>query len=263
MQKTFDWTVYPYSKISKLPVVIQGPLLVLRNLIQRTPKPQFKFDGIETCHNMFFMKDPDFISAQSRAVKAGGFDYGIPLRLHQAIWCAKYALERDPTAHFVELGTGKGFVMSAVMFNLDSTRERSKLPPTLLFDSFESSATDSLSLQSFENGKNIYYAESYEKVVENFKEWPNVSLIKGRLPDSLESNVPERISFIHVDLNSPLIEIACLKLCWNNLIPGGVILLDDYAYLGFEKTHEIITGFFEEIGLGILTTATGQGIVIK
>lgn len=263
MQKTFDWNIYPYSKISKLPVIIQGPFLVLRNLIQSTPKPQFKFDGIETCHNMFFMNDPDFIGAQSRAVKAGGFDYGIPLRLHQAIWCAKYAVRNDPTAHFVEFGTGKGFVMSAVMFNLDSARIRINLPPTILFGSFESSATDSLSIQSSENGRNIYYAESYEKVVENFKEWPNVSLIKGRLPESLEHNVPEKISFIHIDLNSPLTEIACLEICWSNLIPGGVILLDDYAYLGFEKTHEIVTSFFKEIGLEILTTATGQGIVIK
>ena len=263
MRKKFDWTVYPHSRISRMPFYFQVPLLIVRNFFQRRPKPQFTFDGIETCHNMFFMKDPVFMKSQSRAIQAGGFDYGIPLRLHQAMWCASYSIRIDPDAHFVEFGTGKGFVMSAVMFSLNTPEKKSTLPPTLLFDSFESYATDALSLQSTENGKNIYYAESFEKVVDNFKEWPNVSLVRGQLPESLIGKVPERISFIHVDLNSPLTEVACLKLCWSNLISGGIVLLDDFAYLGFEKTHEIVTGFFNEIGYPILTTATGQGIVIK
>jgi O-methyltransferase len=263
VRKPFDWTVYPYSKIARLPVFFQGPLLLLRNFIQKNPKPQFKFDGIETCHNMFFLKDPEFIKSQSRAILAGGFDYGIPLRLHQAIWCARYSIKKDPDACFVEFGTGKGFVMSAVMSNLTSFGNKTALPPTILFDSFQSSATDSLSLQSEANGKNIYYAESFDQVADNFKEWPNVFLVKGELPESLVGKVPEKISFLHVDLNSPLIEVECLRMCWSSIILGGVVLLDDYAYRGFEKTHEIITTFFDEIGYSILTTATGQGIVIK
>jgi len=263
VRKKFDWTVYPHSKISRLPSYFHGPLVVARNILQKNPKPQFTFDGIETCHNMFFVKDPEFIKSQSRAIQASGFDYGIPLRLHQAMWCARTSMRKDPDAYFVEFGTGKGFVMSAVMFNLNSHENKSTLPPTLLFDSFESYATDSLSLQSAKNGKNIYYAESFERVVDNFKEWPNVTLVRGQLPESLIGKIPARISFIHVDLNSPLTEVACLKLCWSKLILGGIVLLDDFAYLGFEKTHEIITSFFNEIGYSILTTATGQGIVIK
>lgn len=263
MRKPFDWTVYPFSRISRLPLGIQGPLLLLRNLIRKNPKPQFIFDGIETCHNMFFLKEPAFVKAQSRAILAGGFDYEIPLRLHQAIWCARYSIKRDSDAYFLEFGTGKGFVMSAVLSYLTLSENRATLPPMLLFDSYQNSATDALSHQSPENGKNIYYADSFDQVLNNFKEWPNVKLVKGILPESLLGKIPEKVSFMHVDLNSPLTEVQCIQACWENLIPGGIILLDDFAYLGFEKSHEILTNFFNQIGYAVLTTATGQGIVIK
>jgi hypothetical protein len=40
-------------------------------------------------------------------------------------------------------------------------------------------------------------------------------------------------------------------------------LLDDYASEGYEQQYRAINELAAELGLDILSTATGQGIVIK
>ena len=59
-----------------------------------------------TSHNLHFLSDSRFEAATRRAVRAEGFDYGIPLRSHQAIWCADKAMKLPVNSTFIELGTG-------------------------------------------------------------------------------------------------------------------------------------------------------------
>jgi predicted O-methyltransferase YrrM len=94
-------------------------------------------------------------------------------------------------------------------------------------------------------------------------EYKNVRLVKGKLPDTLEEVKFEKIAFLHIDLNAPDIEIDCLKKLWDRILPGGVVLIDDYAYYGFEYTTKLFNKLAEELGVSILTTASGQGIIVK
>lgn len=41
------------------------------------------------------------------------------------------------------------------------------------------------------------------------------------------------------------------------------MLIDDYAYSGFEYTNKLFNDFAQEVGVSILTTASGQGIIVK
>jgi hypothetical protein len=50
----------------------------------------------------------------------------------------------------------------------------------------------------------------YESVVARFFEKPNVKVIRGYLPGSLDITCPERIAFLHIDLNSAGVEIGVL-----------------------------------------------------
>jgi len=132
-----------------------------------------------------------------------------------------------------------------------------------LFDTFESHATDFKSKQDVQLGRNIYYAESFKSVEENFLEYENVRLVKGKLPDTLDEISCEKIAFLHIDLNVPEVEVDCLKILWNKIVPGGVVLIDDYAYNGFEYTTKLFNNIAGELGISILTTASGQGIIVK
>ena len=256
-------TIYPYSKISRLPRFLRVPALVARNLLAKRPKYHFAFDGMATVHNLSFLEDGRFKAASDRAVRAGGFNYDIPLRLHQAIWCADKAMKLPEESIFVELGTGKGYVMSGVLGSLEYIKADLSKKKVFLFDSFESAATDSRSEQAVTFGRNIYYAESFVDVERNFAEYLNVTLVKGKLPESLDTVKLGKIGFLHIDLNAPEIEVKCLRILWDSILDGGVVLIDDYAYSGFNYTNELFNTLARELNVSILTTASGQGIIVK
>jgi hypothetical protein len=222
-----------------------------------------EFDGMGTIHNMPFLADKNFQRHQSRAIKAGEFDYNIPLRLHQAIWCAKLARNLSNEGIFVELGTGRGYVMSAICSDLSSETKEFQNRSIYLFDTFIPYRLDSSGNPDESLGINPNYSKSFEEVKENFAEWPNVILVKGGLPGTLIAIENQPISFIHIDLNSPSIEIQCLTQLWHQILPGAPILIDDYAYTGYEDTLARFNEFADKMNFMILTTATGQGIAFK
>lgn len=205
-----------------------------------------RLDGITTHHNDSFRQTDEFKKAYVRAIEASGWDYGIPYRIHQALWCAKNAL-KVPGA-FVELGTGRGFVMSAVM----TLGIRAQVH---LFDTFLPSLAD--------GDPSPLYAVDFDSVSANFAEWPNVTLHRGDLRTTLRDLSIESVAFLHVDMNDPEPEVFGVRHLWPLMSRGGVMLLDDYAYVGFEPQHEAMNLLAGELGFDILSTPTGQGIVIK
>lgn len=236
--------------------------LIFRYLISSSPKYTFRADCMATSNNFGFIQTSRFQYAEKRAIEASSFDYRIPLRIHQAIWCADHGSKLDPKASWVELGTGRGYLMSAILGSFEYLNLET--PPVFLFDTFESIATDKKSAQTSELGLNIYYAESFEKVHNTFSRYSNVTLVRGKLPESLQFiNYLKKISFLHIDLNAPEIEIICLRLLWEKILPGGVLLIDDYACGGFEYTYELFNSIAMDLNISILTTASGQGIAIK
>lgn len=88
----------------------------------------------------------------------------------------------------------------------------------------------------------------YDAFVETFRR-DNVRLPiinKGWFSDVLPEQVPEKISFAHLDGDLYDSTIQPLNLVYNNVTPGGVILIDDY---GAEKWHGVkdaVTEFFKD-----------------
>lgn len=269
MKIKLDSKIYPDSRISRLNKNIQPvavflrKILSIRRILISPTKFRHEFDGMGTIHDMSFLEDDKFRSYQERAIKAGGFDYNIPLRLHQAIWCATQAEELSEDGVFVELGTGRGFVMTAICSALSDKSSKFEARRVFLFDTFIPYRLDPSGKPDELLGVNPHYTRTYEEVEQNFREWPNVTLVKGSLPETLNILNDSTISFIHIDLNAPSVEIKCLRFLWEQLIPGAPILIDDYAYIGYRETLDIFNDFAREMNFEILTTATGQGIAFK
>ena len=97
----------------------------------------------------------------------------------------------------------------------------------------------------------------------NFSEFSNVNVIEGLLPETLIKLTSNAIAFLHIDLNHAEPEVATLKELWPKITDGGIIILDDYAWLGREKQYIAMNKLAKELGFSILTTPTGQGIIIK
>lgn len=56
MLKSFNKIVYPYSKISRLPKILQTPALFIRNVFSSPPKYSFASDCMATSNNFFLQK---------------------------------------------------------------------------------------------------------------------------------------------------------------------------------------------------------------
>ncbi len=93
--------------------------------------------------------------------------------MHQAIWAANHCKFID--GDFVELGTGKGFIMQSVLASLGDWNKMNK---TLwLYDTFLK-----FDLSGKGNNKhNKYYAENLESVKDYFKNFININFIEGNV----------------------------------------------------------------------------------
>ena len=253
-----DLTIYEGSKIARLPSALRPLAILARETARgaifsggRYKAARYSSDGISTVHNPAFLANPRFRQAYARAVKAGGWDYGIQYRVHQALWCAGQALKVEGA--FVELGTGRGFVMSALL-------EDGVTRPVHLFDTFLPNDVE----EGAQTGAVMpVYASSVEGVKANFAEWSNVSLHPGDVFETLPAVAIDQVAFLHVDLNYAKAEEFGIRHLWPRMPKGAVMLMDDFAFSGYEANHEALRKLTDELGVAVLTTPTGQGIVIK
>jgi predicted O-methyltransferase YrrM len=85
----------------------------------------------------------------------------------------------------------------------------------------------------------------------------------GIVPDSFSQAVPEKIAFLHLDLNSSKGEIAALEVLFDRVSPGGLVVFDDYGWSGYQAQQVAEDAFMRQRGHRILELPTGQGLLIK
>ena len=217
-----------------------------------------------------FKEEPAFAQA-FRAIQ-GSHPYdqydgpdSIAWRLNTLVWAGRSALRTG--GDFVECGIFKDDMAWVVLQTIGSAH----IPRFWLFDSFEGFSRDYSSPEDFAGSPGFldfadgFYRQPglYESVRDRFASFANVSLIKGFLPATLDAATPEQIGFLHIDLNSPRAEIAVLKRLFDRVLPGGVIVFDDYGWKMFHKQKEAEDDFMRRRGYEILEMPTGQGLVVK
>jgi len=139
-------------------------------------------DWVETPHNKSFILEPDFKLGYNLACKNIGEDYRIPWRVHQAIWAANHCLKIE--GDFVELGTGKGFVMQSVLGSISNWNDTFK--KLWLYDTFKKHGVTG-------KGKEIhyyYYTPNVYSVKENFSNWKNIKFVEGNILETIKDNKP-------------------------------------------------------------------------
>jgi len=216
--------------------------------------PFYAEDGLWTDHGHAFVGDERFANAYRRAEQAGGSDYCIRWRVHTILWAAERAAGLD--GGFVECGTGRGFMASAICEYLEWADR-----PFYLYDTFAPTLPDEHGVQAADGIVHPVYAEDARSVAENFAEWPGVKLIVGQIPGSLLDAGP--IAFLHVDLNHAVAEEATVRHFWPRLTAGAPVIFDDYGFPGYEAQREAADRLGHELGFRILALPTGQGLVLR
>lgn len=222
---------------------------------------RYESDGLSTVHNHEFLHDPRYQRALNRAALADpGLDY-MTWRLHVALWAAHHAcrLEGD----FVECGVNKGFLSSAIMEYLGWNELERRF---FLFDTFEGIVAGLLNQDELESGRlehNRLYKDTYAGTLANFAEYQRVHLVKGTVPQTLETVQIDKVAYLSIDMNCAAADTAAFEYFWPKMPPGGLVLLDDYAYCTFEETYRAFNEAAVRKQITILSLPTGQGLIIK
>lgn len=219
--------------------------------------PTFREDGLSTSHNCDFVKDPQFLLAYEAAQKHES-GVNIRWRMHVTQWAGSHAMQLD--GDFVECGVNRGFLSASVMsyLNFKSLRDRT----FYLFDTY-SGLVDRLVTAEDVAAYRHPYTDCYDFVVEAFKAYPNVVIVKGVVPDSLRTTEIDRVAYLSIDMNCVQPEIAAMEYFWPKLVAGAIVIIDDYGFSGHEAQKRAADRFAASVGTKILSLPTGQGLLLK
>lgn len=222
------------------------------------PQVTFFDDGLATIHDSSFLKDARFQKAYASGAQTGSWrGTNNQWRVHTQCWAAETAsrLQGD----FVECGVYRGGSARAIIefANLDTARKT-----YYLLDSFEGMDPALMSETERANSRvKDAYEPTFEFVRKLFAERPYVKIVRGNVPETLPQVKSERVAFLHLDMNCAGPEVAAAEYFWDRLVPGALVLLDDYAYRGYTPQKEAFDAFAKKRGISILTMPTGQGLI--
>jgi O-methyltransferase len=230
-------------------------------------KLEYQADGIGLVgKNVSALAEPAFDKAYNEAssLNAEGWHGEAPdirWRAHVCCWAAQNALSLQ--GDFVECGVHTGLLSLTVAHFLDFARLDRKF---WLLDTFNGIPLDRVASPEKAHAaelNSVLYFDCYDLALRNFAPFPNAKLVRGTLPDSLAESQIDRIAYLSMDLNNASSEMATIEHLWPKLSPGAVVVIDDYAFTGYEPQFHAWNDFARSKGQMVLTIPTGQGILIK
>lgn len=218
-------------------------------------------DGMFNRNYRDFSTNQDFENSYSLAVKSATSNGRDP----HIRWRARtfeYFLRKSLPGNCIEIGTAHGFMFYFALTKLQKQNFDFFNTNVTLIDKFDQESVDRLTGERTGSATR-QYADGIETVSERFKEFTNVRLVQGLVPEVLSSiDIPD-VNFIHIDLNAALPEVAALKILFPRLSDGGFVILDDYGIPETAESRIAHDNLALQLGYEILSLPTGQGLIIK
>ncbi len=233
--------------------------------------PTYKADGLMVWNkDTTFLQDKDFMDAYNLGMNSGhkiGREKGstkninIEWRIQVCCWAGWHA--KHLSGHFVECGTNTGIMSLAICKYIDFNALNKDF---YLFDTFSGIPDHQISPQESilnRQAENEMYEECYELTKNNFSIFPRAKLVKGEIPHTLKEVEIGEVCYLMLDMNIAFPEVAALDFFWEKLVPGAVVLFDDYGWLAYGEQKASHDNFAKRYGVKILTLPTGQGLLLK
>ena len=202
--------------------------------------------------NMSMLDDRPFVQAWEANIESQS-DEAIVWRRYVLACAAYHCLQLD--GDFVECGAYTGVGIKTVVDYLGGIA----FPKTFWgYDVFEHDES-MLNHAMPEHGEGLY-----ERVKGKFAAYPQVRLVKGLIPQVFENTCPDRIAYLPIDLNQAPAEIAALDHLFDRMMPGGILILDDYEWSGIYRPQKLAEDqWFDARHYRVMPLPTGQGLIIK
>jgi O-methyltransferase len=258
--RKLKWFLFHYKQISfgkkligpnDIPVsseIFHGPIL-------------YKTDSLVTSNNCDFINEEKFSEAYAAAAATNPWPgFTLQWRVYIVCWFAN--MVKDLDGDFVECGVNTGAYARAVMEYVDFNKTGKTF---YLFDTFSGLVKSQITDKEKEAGIEMYldkYEDVYEAVTKTFEGF-RTRIVKGMVPDTLSEFNSDKICYLSIDMNVVEPEIAAANYFWDKIVPGGVVILDDYGFPQHKEQKIAFDKFASEKNVSILSLPTAQGIIIK
>lgn len=172
-------------------------------------------------------------------------------RFYSTFQMASYAANLPVEADFIECGCWHGHSTTAFANILQQHGFKGRFH---VFDSFEGGLSEftekdesKFKLSAAEKSAMIRtFSSDYDFVRSVTEKFGFVELHRGWIPDIFASFAPRRVKFVHVDVDMYIPTRAALEFFWEQLVPGGCIVVDDYNHGVFEGATRAVDEFMAD-----------------
>lgn len=210
-------------------------------------------DNLFTYHrNLSFLEDEALMPAFNRHATTS-IEQSLLWRVSTLLWGVRNGLRLE--GDFVECACYKGttarILCDAVNFAQQTDRHY------YLYDLFDHDPSMPHHAMS-DHGESLY-----AEVRARFADTPNVTVTQGKVPEVLAEVAPQKIAFMHLDLNNVDAEMGALAVLFDRMVPGAVLVFDDYGWMAYRQQKLAEDPWLAARGYRVLELPTGQGLVIK
>ena len=251
--------IYGKSGLAGTPRPYTGAMMKIYEVLDGKSRSIFVGDSLATWNkHLHFLEDARFREIAERHADL------LPIpnwhwNLSTVLWAVQETLGLP--GDLVELGVFKGHT---TLFTAEYVDFAATDKTWWLYDTFDGIPDDQVDPGWEEVNIGAYRGTfSFEEVRDRFAHIPNIRVIKGRVPEILDADAPDRIAFLHIDLNNATAEIAALNRLYERIVPGGIIIFDDFGWTNSSAQRVAETAWFAERGRQVLTLPTGQGLLVK
>ncbi len=237
----------------------------------------FSFFNIQICRisnqsipNVFFEVDPEFNSlynlAQEKTLMVPTDNL---LRRERHYTLTKLLQQTEPIINqgmVAECGCWRGLSSYQIAANLKKMDFNQAF---LIFDSFEGLSEydeedkNNVMTDEEENCHRKHFACSMDVVIKNLEDFDFIDYKKGWIPSRFKEASELAFSFVHIDVDMFQPIWDSLEFFYPRLIPGGIIVLDDYGYLNFPGAKKAVDTFLVDKPDFFLSLPSGSAFIMK
>jgi O-methyltransferase len=271
-----DWTVRDQSSIGRLPAPLKRPALAARNALENLPGPARKpvhrllgwteshwpydADGMATSHFSPFFEDREWNRRYDEMSEQWYTTMRFDARWRLWLLTRFAAHARNLEGNFAEFGVYRGGCSRMVLGTIDLQPERR----LYLFDTYAGTPDDDKLAEDERDMGGRHADTSADYVADLLSQWDPIPVIcKGDVFDTIPATETGPLAFVHLDLNAAAPTRHVLEHIWDRLVPGAVIVFDDYGWDEYIEQRHTIDDFLADRPEQIIALPTGTAAVFK
>ena len=169
----------------------------------------------------------------------------------------------DAEAAILEVGVWRGGTAGIMASQLSKLKSTATL---YLADTFEGVAKAGAQDSFYTGGEHSDTSQQIvESVLKNKAGYANYKILKGIFPEDTMDKIPttEKFGLCHIDVDVYTSAKDILEWVWDKLIPGGVVVFDDYGFHSCTGVTKLVEEYRYRSDRQIIHNLNGHALMIK